>query len=111
MVEQTCPCHAHCHAEAVTCVNNLTVTDGAAGLNNIGYAALLTSFDIVTEGEESIGSEGYACDCVKVCSLFFSCKGSGLFCEEFLPLSVSKDFVCIVGKVNVNAVVSLGSAE
>ena len=54
MVEQSSASQSHHHAIFITRLNHHIITDGATGLRDVAYAALLGAVDAVTEGEECI---------------------------------------------------------
>ena len=54
MVEQTYVGECHGDAILVTGIYHMVVTDATACLCNILYAALMSTLDIVAEGEEGI---------------------------------------------------------
>ena len=56
MVEQSDAGEGHYHMVFVAAVDDSIVTDGAAGLCDVFYAALVSSLDIVGEGEEGVRS-------------------------------------------------------
>jgi hypothetical protein len=53
-MEQPYPRKGHCHTIFIAGIDYIIVTDGAACLCYIFNAALVGTFDIVAEGEESI---------------------------------------------------------
>ena len=60
MMEQTDVRHGHRHVVFVGRLDDVVVTDGAAGLGDVGHAALVGALDVVAEREEGIGAEGDA---------------------------------------------------
>ena len=47
----------HGDAVAIAGLDDVVVADGAAGLGDVGDAALLGALDVVAEGEEGVGAE------------------------------------------------------
>lgn len=77
MMEETDTGEAHHHAVSVAGIDDAVIPDRTAGLGNVGHAAAMSSFDVVTEGEEAIGSQGYARDTVEVGSFFLFAQRLG----------------------------------
>ena len=46
----------NCHIVLVRRFDHMIVTDGAAGFRHILYAAAVSPFDVVAEGEESVAA-------------------------------------------------------
>ena len=61
----------HDHIVFIASFDNVVVSDGSAGLGNVGHAALMSALDVVTEGEESVRTKGYSLKALKICSLLF----------------------------------------
>ena len=53
-MEQAHMRHGHGDVVLVTRLDDIVVTDGAAGLGDILHAALVGALDVVAEGEEGI---------------------------------------------------------
>jgi len=109
MVEKSHSRHSHRHAVLIADLDDVIVSDRSAGLRDNGNAALLRSFDIITEWEERVGAQRNACNSVKVCSLLCLCEGLGLSGKECLPNAVSEDVIALVGDINVDSVISVGT--
>ena len=60
VMEQADVRHGHRHVVFVGRLDDIVVADGAAGLGDIGHAALVGALDVVAEREEGIGAEGDA---------------------------------------------------
>lgn len=86
-------CH---HAVLVTDFDDIIVSHAAARLCDIGYAALLGSFDVVAERKEGVAAEGDAADGIQIFSLLFLCKRLRFFCEQGLPYAVLQDILVLV---------------
>ncbi len=54
MMEKAKTRKAHYDAVLVAGLDNIVISDGAAGLSDELYAALMGSLNIVTKGEESV---------------------------------------------------------
>ena len=111
MVEQSCSGKAHCHSVLVAGFDNLIVSHASAGLCHVGNTASLTALDIIAKGEECVASQRNAGNGIQICSLFFLGEYCGAFGKELLPLAVCKNFIGIFGKININTVVSVRSAD
>ena len=57
VMEETDVRHRHEYAVLVRCLNDIVIANRSAALGDVGNAALMCAFDVVTEGEESIGTE------------------------------------------------------
>ena len=101
----------HCHAVLVAGLDNVVVTDGAAGFGNVLHAASLGALDVVTEGEERVAAESYAAHGGEPCLLFLLGEGFGLLGEEEFPCAVAENIVVIVADVDVDGVVAVGAAD
>ena len=53
-MEQTYPCKCHRYTIFITSIDHMIVTNGTACLCDIFDTAFMSTFDVVTEGEESI---------------------------------------------------------
>ena len=109
VVEKSHSGHCHSHAVLVADLNNIIVTNGAAGLCDIGNAALLSSFDVITEGEECIASESNAGNGSKVSLLLSLGKRLGLLGEEGLPYAVCEYVLVFIRNIYVDSIVSVGT--
>lgn len=70
MVEQTDACKRHYHVIFIAACNNICITHGSTGLCDVFYTTLMSSLDIIGEGEECIASQSHILHFVKPCSLF-----------------------------------------
>ena len=59
VMEQSDSGKYHCHVVLVTAFDDRVIADGAAGLCNVFYAALMCAFDVIGEREECVGAQGY----------------------------------------------------
>ena len=57
VMEKPDACKAHCNAVFVAGLDDIVISYGAAGLSDIFNTASVCALDIVTEGEECVGSE------------------------------------------------------
>ena len=88
-MEQTDAVEDHGHAVSVAGVDDVVIADGTARFSDIADAALVGSFNVVAEREESVGTQGNACVLCQPFFLFFNSQRFRLFCEEVLPCAVS----------------------
>ena len=65
MVEQTDACKRHHHVIFIAACNNICITHGSTGLCDVFYTTLMSSFDIIGEGEECIASQSHILHFVK----------------------------------------------
>ena len=59
VVEQSHVSEGHGHIVFVAGLDDIVVTDAAAGLCDVLHATLVGALDVVAEGEESIGAQAY----------------------------------------------------
>ena len=111
MVEKTHSGECHYHVIFVAAIDNCIVTDGAAGFCDIFYTAAFCSFNVVTEGEECIGTESNAFAGCKECFCFFVGKRFGLLGEVFLPVAVCTNVLFVFVDVTVDYVIAVGASE
>ena len=111
MVEQTDACECHCHIVFIAGLDNIIVTDRTAWLRNKLYAAALCTLNVVAKREERIRAEGYAAESRQPCFLLFFCQRFGLCCEELLPNAVCQHVFIIIGNIDINGIVTVGSAD
>ena len=88
MVEQTNTGECHRHSVFIAHIDHIVVTDRSTRLCDILYAALVGTFDIVTEREEGVRAEGHILHLVEPCAFFLFCEYRRFFGEYFLPLTV-----------------------
>ena len=103
MVEQADSCEAHDHVVGVAGLDDVVIPDTSAGLCDILHAASESSLDVVSEGEERVGTECNIGISVKPCSLFLCSEDCGFLCEERLPLSVRQNIHVLIPYVEVYA--------
>ena len=108
MVEQTNTGECHRHSVLIADFDHVVVTDRSTRLCDILYAALVGTFDIVTEREEGVRAEGHILHLVEPCAFFLFCEYRRFFGEYFLPLTVCENIHILVPDINVNGVVAVG---
>ena len=86
-MEQPDPRKSHHHLIFIAAFDHQIVPHRTAGLGNIFYAALVSPFDIVGEGEESVGAKSHVLISVQPCPLFFSGKDRRLYLKALLPFA------------------------
>ena len=111
MVEEAHARKCHSYIPLVASLDNKVVTDRAARLCDVAYAALVGTFNIVSEREERIGTERNAADCVKVGSDFLGGERLRTLGEILLPVALGADVLLVLVDVAVDDVVTLRSAE
>ena len=110
-MEKSDACECHSHVILVASHDDMIVTDGSAGLSDILNAALSSSLDVITEGEECIGTEAYVEVLLEPLLLLFLCKYFGLNLEELLPSALGKNVVVLIGDIDIDSVVSVRSSD
>ena len=111
MVEQTHAGEAHSNAVLVAAFDYVVITNGSAGFCDVGNAGSARTFDVVAEGEECVGSQSHAGDAVKVSLLFFLGQFFRTGGEVILPYIVAQNVFALIGDVNIDDIVTVGSAE
>ena len=90
MVEQPYACKRHGNAVLVAGHDDMIVADRATSLSNELHATLMGTLDVVAEGEEGIGAEGYLRVLGNPGFLLFHRQHLGLGLEELLPGTVAE---------------------
>ena len=111
MVEEAHTRKCHSYIPLVASLDNKVVTDRAARLCDVAYAALVGTFNIVSEREERIGTERNAADRVKVGSDFLGGERLRTLGEILLPVTFGTDVLLVLVDITVDDVVTLRSAE
>ena len=96
---------------SVRCLDDVVVPDGTSRLSDVLHAGLSGTLNIVAEGEESIGTDA---DTALCCDPgLFLCSGQrfGPDSEGLLPGTVSQNVVALVGKINVDGIIAVRSAD
>ena len=101
----------HSDAVLVAGLDDLIVTNGSAGLTNIGHAAPARALYIVTEREECIRCECHSGDGREICALLLAGEGLGASGEVVLPYVITENVLGIVRDIYIDTVISVGSAE
>lgn len=111
MVEQADAGEGHSDAVFIASGNDMVVAHAASGLCHILHAALVSTFDVVAEGEESIAAE---CHFRVLCNpgfLLLDGEGLGAFGEELLPCAIGQHVVIVFRDIDVDGVVAVGAAD
>ena len=109
MMEQPHSRECHDHAVFVACIDDEVIPDRAARLCHIENAALSRTLDIVGEREERVAAQRYARDFGKISLLLFLGERLGADGEELFPYVFAQNVLALVGKVNVDDVVFIGT--
>ena len=111
MMEQTNTGKGHRDIVFVTGINHIIVTDRTAGLGDILNAGPVSPFDVVAKGEESVGAQSDSAQGFQPFFLFLSGKRLRLHGEKLLPDTVSQHIHVIVGNINVDGIIPVGTAD
>ena len=111
MMEQAHTGKRHGDIVFVRRLDDVVVTDRAAGFNNVGNAALSRALNIVAEGEERVGADGHAALARDPFLALLCAQRLGALLENALPRAVSKHIFALVGNVDVDGVVAVGAAN
>ena len=110
VVEQSHVSEGHGHIVFVAGLDDIVVTDAAAGLCDVLHATLVGALDVVAEGEECVGTEGYASVLRNPFFLLFHGRRSGLLVHVLLACAVTQPVVVVFRDVDVDSVVAVGAA-
>ena len=112
MVEQSYASKRHSDAVLVAGHDDMIVADRATCLGDELHTTLMGTFDVVAEGEEGIGAEGYLRVLGNPGFLLFHRQHLGLSLEELLPGTVAKYIVVFVFRdIHIDGVVAICSAD
>ena len=111
MMEETDVCHRHEHAVLVRRLNDIVIANRSAALGNIGNAALMCAFDVVTEGEESVRTECDARRRLEPLGFLFRQEYRRFLREDTLPLVRATELHAFIGQVDVDGIVAVGTAH
>ena len=111
MMEEADMCDGNGDPVFVTGLDHIVIADGAAGLGNVGNAALVGALDVVPEGEEGIGTEGNSLGCLQPFLFFLAGEDGRLFREDPLPVICPEEIHALVGDVDINGVVPVRTAH
>ena len=110
VMEKTHACEGHRDAILVAGVDNMVVADGATGLGDVLHTALVGALDVVSEGEEGITTQCHARVLGYPRFLGLGGKHFGLLGEELLPGAVAQYILVLVGDIDIDGVVAVGTA-
>ena len=111
MVEQTHAGECHGNAVLVASVDNMVITNTTTCLSNILNTALVSTLDVVAEGEESIATKTYVgVLCQPLLHLLLG-ERFGAFGEELLPLAIAQNVLALGTDVDVDGVVTVGTTD
>ena len=110
-MEQAHTSEGHYDTILIAGLNHMVISNGAAGLRDVFNTGLACALNIVTEGEECIGTNrntGHSCN---PSLLFFSSQHFRLNLKGLLPYALSQNIFIFVGDVNVDGVVAVGTTD
>ena len=87
-MEQAQTGKGHSDAIFVAGFDNIVIANRTACLSNILYAAAMSAFNIVTEGEESVATQCYILQLGQPSLLFSTSQRLWLFGEEVFPNAI-----------------------
>ena len=109
MMEQTHAREGHSDAILVARVDDMVVANATTSLSYILHATLMSTLDIVAEGEEGIAAEADACVLSHPSGLLLACERLGALGKELLPCAFGKHVIVIVGDIDIDGVVAVGT--
>ena len=89
----------------------MVVPDAAARLGDVLHAGLPGPLHVVAEGEEGVAAHGHAGLGGDPGFLFLGGEDLGLHLEGVLPDAIGQNVLVLVGGVDVDGVVPVGSAD
>ena len=111
MVEQSHAGEAHRHAVSVGSLDDIVIADASARFRNILDSALSCALDIVTEWEESVGTDRDSALSGDPRRFLLRSEDFGLDLENRLPGTLAQDIVMLIGNIYVDSVVSVWAAD
>ena len=111
MMEKTDMRHRHEHTVLVRRLNDIVIANRSAALGDVGNAALMCTFDVVTEGEESVRTECYARRRLEPLGFFVGQEYRRFLREDAFPFVRSEEIHALVGQVDVDGIVAVGAAH
>ena len=111
MVEQAHAGEGHDDAAVITFFDDQVVTDGAAGLSNVLNTGSGGTFDIIAEGEESVGAKGHILTAGQPGLLILLGQPLRLAGEVVLPDAVGADILLVAVDIAVDHIIPVGTAQ
>ena len=106
-MEQAQAGEGHSDAIFIAGFNNIVIADGATCLSNILHAAAMSTFDIVTKGEEGITAKGNVLQLCQPSLLFSTSQRLWLFGEEVFPNAIGQNILVVIGNININGIIAI----
>ena len=91
MMEEANVSKRHGDAVLIACIDNIIVTDATACFCYVFNTTLVSTFDVVTEWEESIATNAYTLVQCNPSLLLLAGQWLRLLCEELLPNTILKN--------------------
>ena len=110
-MEQPNPRKAHGHAVLIADLNHIVVAHRSAGLSHILHAASVRPLDIITKGEERVGSQRHAAHPIKPRPLRLGRKHLRLHLENLLPCAVSQHIHVILSDIEINGIIPVRPSD
>ena len=110
-MEQAQAGECHCNTVLVAGFDNIIITDRAASLCNILHATAMRTLNIIAEREESVTAESNVLQLSNPSLFLFASQRFRFFGEEVFPYAVSQYILIIIGDVNVDGVVAVGTTD
>ena len=111
MVEQTHAGECHGNAVLVASVDNMVIANATASLGHILDTALVSTLDVVAEGEEGIATETYIGVLSQPLLHFLLGERFGTLGEELLPFAIAQNILALGTDVDINGVVAVGTTD
>ena len=109
-MEESDACESHRDAILVACLDDIVVTHRATGLGYELHSRLMGTLNIIAEGEERVRAKGDTGILRYPCLLLLTCQRLWTLREEHLPCPLAQDIIIIVRDINVDSVVTVGTA-
>ena len=111
MVEQAYTSECHGNAVLVASVDNMVVANTATCLCHILNTALVSTLDVVAEGEEGIAAQtNIGVLCQPLLHLLLG-ERFGALGEELLPFAVAQNVLALGANVDVDGIVAVGTTD
>ena len=111
MMEEANVSERHSNAVLVTSIDNIIVTDATACFCYVFNTTLVSTFDVVTEWEESIATNAYTLVQCNPSLLLLAGQWLRLLCEELLPNTILQYVFPLIRDVDIDGVITVCTAN
>ena len=111
MMEEANVSERHSNAILVASIDNIIVTDATACFCYVFNTTLVSTFDVVTEWEESIATNAYTLVQCNPSLLLLAGQWLRLLCEELLPNTILQYVFPLIRDVDIDGVITVCTAN